>query len=103
MKSKITATVSSAAASAALTTNEAGLLPGMTVDVEIVAPAGGFSGTARWQTSQNNSTWTDAGSNWVTTAGGVDFQQIKLEQYLRLNVSAFASGSVKGRVLSDIG
>jgi hypothetical protein len=103
MKSKITAAVSSAAASATLTTNEAGLLPGMTIDVELVAPVGGFSGTARWQTSQNGTTWTNAGVDWVTTAGGVDFQQIKLEQYLRVNVSAYASGSVKGRAQSNIG
>lgn len=103
MKSLITAVVTSAAASAALDTNEAGLLPGMTVDAEIVAPTGAFSGTARWQTSEDGSTWTDVGADFVTTAGGTNFQKITLAQHIRLNCSAFTSGKVQGRILSNVG
>lgn len=103
MKSKITTIVSSAAASDAISTQDAGFLPGMEVDVEAFAPVGAFSGTARWQTSQDGTSWTDAGANWVTTAGGLNVQKITLAQYLRLNCSAFTSGSVQGRALSNVG
>lgn len=103
MLQRITGTLSSAAADAAISTSQAGFLPGMQVVVDMFAPAGAFSGTARWQTSVNGTNWTDVGTAFTTTTGGFNTQTITLENFIRLNCSSFASGSVRGRILSDIG
>lgn len=102
MKQKITAAVTSAASSATINTNEAGFLPGMQVVADMFAPTGAFSGTAKWQTSIDGTTWVDAGTTFVTTAGGVNTQSITLAQFARLTVTPYASGGVQGRLLSDI-
>jgi hypothetical protein len=103
MKQKSTAILSSATNGATINTQEAGFLPGMQVVVDLFAPVGAFSGTAKWQTSVDGTTWVDAGSSWVTTAGGLNTQVITLAQFIRIVTSAYASGSVQGRILSDIG
>lgn len=103
MKQKVTGTLSSAAADTAINTAEAGFLPGMQVVADIYCPAGAFSGSAKWQTSVDGTTWVDAGSAFTTTTGGQSSQTITLAQQLRLNCTSFTSGSVKGRILSDIG
>lgn len=103
MKQKLTAVLSSAAAGTAINTMEAGYLPGMQVVADMFAPSGAFSGSAKWQTSVDGSTWTDAGSAFTTTGGGISAQTITLAQYLRLNCTSYTSGSVQGRILSDIG
>lgn len=102
MKQKLTAVLASVVAGATINTQEAGLLPGMQVIADIFAPAGAFSGSAKWQTSVDGSTWTDAGSAYTTTTGGFVPQNITLAQYIRLNCTAFTSGSVQGRILSNI-
>lgn len=103
MKTKISGILSSATNGATINTQEAGFLPGMQVVADLFAPVGAFSGTAKWQTSVDGTTWVDAGSSWVTTAGGLNTQILTLAQFLRVVTSAYASGSVQGRILSDIG
>jgi hypothetical protein len=103
MKQKITAVLSSAANGATINTAEAGFLPGMQVVADIFVPAGAFVGTAKWQTSVDGSTWADAGSSFASTGDGFNTQTLTLAQYIRLVVSAYTSGSVQGRILSDIG
>ncbi|MFD1121840.1 hypothetical protein ACFQ2T_04945 [Methylophilus flavus] len=103
MKQKQTAILSSAVNGATINTQEAGFLPGMQVVVDLYAPVGAFSGTVKSQTSVDGSTWVDAGTPWVTTAGGLNSQVITLAQFFRIVTTAYASGSVQGRILSDIG
>jgi len=103
MKQKLTAVLSSVVAGATINTQEAGYLPGMQVVADMFAPAGAFSGSAKWQTSVDGTTWADAGSAFTTTTGGYNPQTITLAQFLRLNCTNFTSGSVQGRILSDIG
>lgn len=102
MKQKITNILSSATNGTAINTQEAGFLPGMQVVADLYAPVGAFSGTVKWQTSIDGTTWVDAGTPWVTTAGGVNTQTITLAQQIRHVTTAYASGSVQGRILSDI-
>lgn len=103
MLQRITGALTSAAASTAIATSTSGFLPGMQVVVDMFAPTNGaFSGTARWQTSVNGTTWTDVGTAFTTTGGGFNTQTITLENFLRLNCSAYTSGAIQGRVLSDI-
>ena len=103
MKTKISAALTSAVAGATINTTEAGFLPGMKVVADLFAPTGAFSGTAKWQVSVDGTTWTDPGANFVTTAGGLWVQEITLQNFARINCTAFTSGSVQGRLLSDIG
>ena len=102
MRQKITTEITAAAASTAISTLEAGFLPGVDVIADIFAPLGAFAGTARWQTSPDNVTWSNVGVDVVLTTGGFNTQTIRLAQWVRLNVSAFTSGRVGGRLLSDI-
>ena len=103
MKQKITGALSSATNGATINTQEAGFLPGMQVVVDMFAPAGAFSGSSKWQSSVDGSTWVDTGSTFTTTGGGFNTQTIVLAQYLRLVTPTYTSGSVQGRILSDIG
>lgn len=102
MKVKQTTVLGSAVASAGVATNEAGFLPGMPAVAFLNTPAGAFSGSAIIQTSEDNSTWaTAAGASAVTTGGAI--QNITLKQYVRLNCTAFTSGSIQLSVLSNVG
>lgn len=81
---------------------EAGFLPGMQVPVFFNTPAGSFVGSAILQSSVDNVTWVTAtGATAVTTLGGI--QNITLQQFMRLNCTAFTSGSIQATILSDIG
>lgn len=100
MKQKITAVLASVVAGATINTQESGLLPGMQVVADLFAPTStAFVGSAQWQTSVDGTTFTNVGSAFT---GGFLPQSIILAQYIRLNVTAFTSGSVQGRILSDI-
>lgn len=102
MKIKQSAILSSAVAGATINTSEAGFLPGMQVAAIIGSPGGAFSGTARLQTSQDGSAWSNAVGSADVTAGGVNVQVITLAQFVRLNVSAYTSGNIQATLLSDI-
>lgn len=95
------ATLSAAGAGASVTTQSGGLLPGETVPVLLSSPSGAFVGSAQVQTSVDGTTWTNAGTA-VTTAGA-DIQAIKLENFIRLNCTAYTSGNVKALALGDLG
>ncbi len=102
MKQKIVAPLTSATASPSIAIAESGFLTGMQVVADVFAPTGAFAGTAQWQVSEDNTNWTNVGTSVVLTTGGFNTQTIPLKQFARLNVSAFTSGSVAGRLLSDI-
>lgn len=94
--------LSSAAASAAIATKESGFLPGMPAVAFLHSPAGAFAGTAVVQTSEDGSAWATAeGAAAVSAPGAI--QNIKLKQFVRLNVSAFTSGNIQLSVLSNVG
>lgn len=100
MKQKITAVLSSVVAGASIATIEAGFLPGVPVVADLFAPTStAFVGSAIWQTSPDGTTWTNTG---VAFTGGFSPQTITLSNFVRLNVTAFTSGSVQGRLISDI-
>jgi hypothetical protein len=104
MKFKQTAVLSSAAPGAAITTNEAGFLPGMQVLAIIAAPTGTpFVGSAIVQTSVDGSAWSTAVGAVAVTSAGTTMQVITLQQFLRLNPTAYTSGSIQGTFVSDIG
>ena len=108
MKQKISATLSSATTSTLISPaitpgTENGLLPGQSAIVDIYAPTGAFNGTAKIQVSDDGAQWTDAaGTTFTTTAGGFLTATVTLKLYLRLYCTAFTSGSVAARVLSDV-
>lgn len=93
--------LTSAAASAAVTTQSAGLLAGETVPVLVASPTGAFVGTASLQTSPDGTTWTNAGPS-LTTAG-VQLVALPLSNFVRLNCSAFTSGSIAATAFNDLG
>lgn len=93
--------LSALGAGASVSTQSAGLLPGETVPVILSSPGGAFAGTAQLQTSVDGTTWTNVGPS-VTTAG-TDVAAVTLSNFIRLNVSAFTSGSVKAVALNDLG
>lgn len=106
LSSVATAAVTSAAASAAITCNTAGFLPGQKVIAVIGGTNGAaFSGTAVVQTSDDGTTWgtADGAVALVTTTGAPTIQEITLKSYVRLNVSAFTSGSAQARFISALG
>jgi hypothetical protein len=102
MKIKQSAILAALAAGAAISTQEAGFLPGMIVAAIIGSPSGTFSGTAQLQTSQDGTTWSNAVGSSPVTSGGVNIQPVVLAQFIRLNVSAYTSGNLQATFLSDI-
>lgn len=103
MLQRITGTLTSAASSTSIPTSSSGFLPGMQVVVDVYAPTNGaFSGTVRWQTSVDGTTWDNVGVAFTTTGGGFNTQNITLSNFIRLTCTAFTSGAVQGRILSDI-
>ncbi len=103
MLQRTTGILTSATGSAAIAASQSGFLPGMQVVADIYAPTNGaFNGTARWQTSVDGTTWNDVGVAFTTTGGGFNTQTITLSNFVRLNCSAFTSGAVQGRILSDV-
>ena len=100
MKVKQTTALGSVVASAAVAMSEAGFLPGMQVPVWLNAPAGSFVGSAIIQSSENGTTgWVTAtGATAVTSSGSI--QNITLQQFMRLNATAWTSGSIQASFLS---
>lgn len=102
MKVKQSTVLSSVAASAGIAMNEAGFLPGMPAVAFLNTPAGSFVGSAIIQTSEDNVTWANAAGASAVTSGGA-IQNITLKQYVRLNCTAFTSGSIQLSLLSNVG
>lgn len=95
-------TLAAVAAGTSIATTGLGFLPGESVKAEIFSPGGAFVGSARMQTSVDGTTWTDVGPAVHTTAGYNTFM-ITLANFIRLNMTAFTSGSLKAVVINDIG
>jgi hypothetical protein len=103
MKIKKSTVLSSVAASTAIATAEAGFLPGMEVAALIAAPTNTpFVGSCVVQTSADGTTWATAPGATAVTSAGVNIQSVVLAQFVRLNCTAFTSGSVQLTLLSDI-
>ena len=88
--------------STAIATKEAGFLPGMPVVAFLHSPGGAFAGTAVVQTSEDGTTWATAeGASAVSASGAI--QNIKLKQFVRLNCTAYTSGTIQLSLLSNVG
>lgn len=103
MKIKQTAILTAVGAGAAIATDETGFLPGMEVPVVLASPGGAFTGSAILQTSEDNATWANAAGAVAVTRAGVAIQSITLKQFMRLNVTAFTTGSIQATALSNVG
>lgn len=99
---KQTATLSASGAGATISTTEAGYLPGMRIPVLLHSPGGAFSGSAILQTSQDGTTWATATGATAVTTGGTDVQNITLQQFIRLNCTAYTSGNIRATLIADI-
>lgn len=102
MKIKQSTLRSAAGADAAIAMNESGFLPGMVVPVVIGSPGAAFAGSAIIQSSVDGTTWGTATGAAAVTAGGTTIQSVTLNQYMRLNVTAYTSGSIQATFLGDI-
>ena len=63
------------------------------------APAGAFVGTAKIESSDDNSTWADATTAQAMTAAGLYIQAIVGAKYYRLNNTAYTSGSISATLI----
>lgn len=97
MKHLSLGSLTSATTGSAIELNTTPFMQGNTLLAEIYAPAGAFSGTAKLQSSDDNSTWADiASSTLTTTTGGLLHVNIAdAPKYIRLNCTSYASGTVK--------
>lgn len=102
MRSLDLGTSTSVAAGTSFPTAGSGFLPGESVKAEIFAPTGAYVGSARIQTSVDGTTWVDVGPAAHTTPGYNTFM-ITLTNFVRLNGTAFTSGSLKAILFNDIG
>lgn len=94
--------LSAAAASATIPTKEAGFLPGMPAVAFLNSPGAALVGSAVIQTSEDGVTWATAeGASAVSGPGAI--QNIKLKQFVRLNCTAFTSGTIQMSLLSNVG
>ena len=103
MKHLSLGSLTSATIGSAIELNTTPFMRGNTLLAEIYAPAGAFSGTAKLQSSDDNSTWADiASSTLTTTTGGLLHVNIAdAPKYIRLNCTSYASGTVKAVLIGD--
>ena len=100
MRQKLTTVLSAVATSTAIRSDGEGYLSNVGVVADIYATGAAFVGSAQWQTSPDNITWTNTG---VAFAGGTfNTQNLTLNEYTRLNATAFTSGPIQGRFFTDI-
>lgn len=92
-----------AAVAAGTTTNTQGngFLPGELAVARIFSPGGAYVGSAQIQTSPDGTAWTNVGV--AHTSGGFNTFPITLSSFVRLNGTAFTSGSVKAVIENSIG
>jgi hypothetical protein len=97
MKHLSLGSLTSATTGSAIELNTTPFMQGNTLLAEICAPTGAFSGTAKLQSSDDNSTWADiASSTLTTTTGGLLHVNIAdAPKYIRLNCTSYTSGTVK--------
>lgn len=98
MKATELGTSTSAAAGAAV---EMGTTPfpiGSNAVLMLHSKGGAFAGTAKVQTSDDNSTWADVSGSTVTTAG-TTLVNVVVAKYMRINCTAFTSGSATATML----
>ena len=93
-------TLAALAAGATVNTQSAGLLPGETVPILLSSPSGAFVGTASLQTSVDGTTFTNVGPS--VTSAGTQLAAVRLENFIRLNVSAYTSGNVSAVAFNDL-
>lgn len=103
MKLLQSAILAALAAGATINTKEAGFLPGITVPAIIGSPGGAFVGSAILQTSVDGTNWSTATGASAVTSAGLNIQNVKLEEYIRLNVTAYTSGNIQATLLSNVG
>jgi hypothetical protein len=103
MKHLSLGSLTSATSGTAAELNTTPFMQGNTLLAEIFAPAGAFSGTAKLQSSDDNSSWSDiSGSTFTTTAGGLLHVNIAdAPKYIRLTCSSYSSGTVKAVLIGD--
>lgn len=100
MRATAIGTLTSVTTSTAMTLDKTPFLQGGFAVAAIHASTGAFSGSAKIQGSDDNSTWADIGTAYTTTGGGTQFVNISdLPKYLRLNCTAYTSGTVVATLL----
>lgn len=101
---KQSAILAALAAGAAISTTEAGFLPGMRLPAVIGSPAGAFVGTAIVETSEDGTTgWATATGAAAVTTAGLNIQVVTLRQFIRVNVTAYTSGNIQMSLTGVIG
>lgn len=98
MEVKEIGTGTSVAAGATVTNDTSPFAAGMRVLVMAHSKGAAFSGSAKLQESDDGTTWSDiAGA--VAADAGVDFFNITLKKFIRINTTAFTSGSISFSLL----
>lgn len=98
MQKQLIGTAGSVAAGSTITNNTSPFMEGASVVVMAHALTGAFTGSAKLQESDDGTTWSDI-SGAVAADAGVDFFQITLKKYIRINCTAYTSGGVSFTML----
>lgn len=100
MEFKEIGTGTAVAAGSTITNNISPFAEGQRVLAAAHSKGGAFVGSATLQDSDNGTTWTDiAGA--VAADAGTKFFNITLKKYIRINTTAFTSGSVSFSLLGE--
>lgn len=101
MRQKLTTALSSVTSSPGIKSDGEGYLSNVGVVADIYSTgAAAFVGSCQWQTSPDNVTFSNTGVAF--TGGTFNTQNITLNEYVRLNVTAYTSGTIQGRYFTDI-
>ena len=100
MEMKLIGTAASVAAGSTVTNDTSPFMAGQKVLIVAHALTGAFTGSAKLQESDNNSSWSDI-SGAVAADAGVDFFNITLKKYIRINCTAYTSGGVSFTMLGN--
>ena len=87
-------TLTSATTSTAVQLTATPFLPKNSARVQMHSTTGAFSGSAKLQSSDDGSTWSDVSGTTVTGAGVVNVNIASLARYYRLNCTSYTSGSI---------
>ena len=98
MEKKLIGTAGSVATGSTVTNDTSPFMAGQEVLVCAHALTGAFTGSAKLQESDDDTTWADI-SGAVAADAGVDFFNITLKKYIRINTTAYTSGGVSFTML----
>lgn len=101
MRFVLIASLAAVSASAGVSTQSSGMLPGETVGILLSSPDGVFAGSGQLQTSPDNATWTNVGT--AQSSVGAKVNIVLLDRFIRLNVTARTGGTLEAVLIGNPG